>query len=223
MRGSQYNFFASAGTFKYLSPFHCLSVATFSPKLLHRLSRYSKGVETQQPSHLCPSPSFPLLSDQHPSAPGIISTCETSFFTLDRHGDEKEQHLHQIGTILLRECRDQIRDDKHFRAFVVNRTWGQYHPESGSLFPSIEDKFYLDGTMCDLVQGCGNILVHFAFGVSGGLCRQKAIERDIEVWLESYQNGKYSSSRFPEGTLLHKLLLYFDRAILPKNAQETRV
>ena len=42
---------------------------------------------TQQPSHPCPSPSFPLLSDQHPSAPGIISTCETSFFTLDRHGD----------------------------------------------------------------------------------------------------------------------------------------
>ena len=72
-------------------------------------------------------------------------------------------HVHQIGTILLRECRDQIRDDKHFRAFVVNRTWGQYHPESGGLLPSIEDKSYLDGTMCDLVQGCGKILVHFAF------------------------------------------------------------
>ena len=34
---------------------------------------------TQQPSHPSPSPSFPLLSNQHPSAPGIISTCETSF------------------------------------------------------------------------------------------------------------------------------------------------
>ena len=80
-----------------------------------------------------------------------------------RHGDEKQQHLHRIGTILLRECRDRIRDDKHFRAFVVNRTWGQYHHESGGLLPSIEDRFYVDGTMCDLVQGCGNILVHFAF------------------------------------------------------------
>ena len=117
---------------------------------------------------------------QHPSAPGIISTCETSFFTLDRHGDEKEQHLHQIGTILLRECRDQIRDDKHFRAFVVNRTWGQYHPESGGLLPSIEDKFYLVGTMCDLVQGCGNILVHFAFErwcSLGDICQTTVQER----------------------------------------------
>ena len=80
-----------------------------------------------------------------------------------RHDDEKQQHLHQIGTILLRECRDRIRDDKQFRAFVVNRTWGQYHHESGGRLPSIEDRFYVDGTMCDLVQGCGNILVHFAF------------------------------------------------------------
>ena len=48
--------------------------------------------------------------------------------------------------------------------------------------------------------------------------KQGRIEEDIEEWLRIYQNGKYSSMRLPDVAMLHKLALYLDRAILPKNA-----
>ena len=49
--------------------------------------------------------------------------------------------------------------------------------------------------------------------------KQGRIEEDVEEWLRIYQNGKYSSVRLPDVAMLHKLALYLDRAILPKNAR----
>ena len=85
------------------------------------------------------------------------------------------------------------------------------------IFPSLRGHFWCDGTLCDLIQGCGNVITHYSHVEPCDL-ESIAIKDEVDNWLKNYQNGKYGAIRFPHARMLHKLLLYMDRAILPKHA-----
>ena len=99
----------------------------------------------------------------------------------------------QRAHLLLREDRDRVRDDTCFRAFVVNRTWAHYHDRVARLSPSMRTHFNGDGTLCDLVQGCGYLLTHYSFGEDS-----RGIATDVDEWLDSssFTAAELTSARF---------------------------
>ena len=109
-------------------------------------------------------------------------------------------------------------DNKAFPAFPVNRTWGRYHP--ATLLPSMQSKFYLGGSLPDLIQGAGNIIVHCSAGHSEKIEGMADMESELEHCLENFGSGNYSVKRLPHVKMLHRLLLFFNHAVFPSNALE---
>ena len=68
-----------------------------------------------------------------------ISTAEISVAYVHRVRPlgyiRESTHTGIVGQVLLREGRDLVRDDMHFRVCAVNRTWG----DSVSTFPGVSE------------------------------------------------------------------------------------